>query len=516
MVCPGFAGAEAHPTIERVEPNPITPGNEGEYVVLSVPAPMNLSGWTLTDGRYNATLPATTVEGEVALSGAPRATELLTDLPVHGWRGYLPLSAEGDELSLLAPDDSVVDRVTFGSVEETASFVRGGSDELTPRAHGPRLPALPNRSPDRATAFVLPDAPEAVIETLRTAGDRLWLAGYEFTDPTIADILLARHRSGVDVRVLVDGRPVSGQGPAERAVLDRLSNRGIPVTVLQGARRRFAFHHPKYAIVDDTALVMSENWKAAGVGGSASRGWAIAVEGASLADDLATVYATDAHWRSGLHWDVHRGDGARVQPNRSTPLPIDRHDPRTVDVEQARIVTAPDHAEGTLLEIIENAERRIEIQQVRIGDVDFPLLEATRAAAERGVAVRIHLDHSWYVAEDNAALVEELSGLVADYDVEITMHEAPDRFGKIHNKGMIVDREIVVLGSMNWNNASMRDNREVLVVLRGEDVAAYYGAVLERDRTDRTGATPIGYLGIVAGMCATAGLLGSRRLTFAD
>ncbi len=514
VVVPGGAGAADGPRIEGVESNPVTDGNEGEYIVLSVPSPTNLSGWRITDGRYEATLPSMRVEGRVAVSGDPRTTALLTDERVLAWDGYLPLSAEGDTLSLVAPNGTVVDRVEFGPVAERASLVRNGSARFVPRTHGPSLPAFPNRSPDRVTAFVLPDSPAFVLETLLDADERIWLAGYEFTDRAVTDLLVAKRAAGVDVRVLLDGAPVSGQPAEEPVLLDRLSDAGVPITVLDTPRRRFAFHHPKYAIVDDTALIMSENWKPSGVGGNGSRGWGVAIEDSELAGDLATVFETDAGWRDGIHWDVHGESTATIPIDRARPLDIDRHAPADLEVESARVVTAPDQAERTLRSIIEAADERIEIQQVSIGDVGFPLLEATRRAAERGVSVRIHLDDSWYVADANTALVAELESLTAETDVTVTMSNGPGRFGKIHNKGVVVDEEVVVLGSMNWNNASMRENREVIVVLRGDEVAEYYRQVLAGDRIDRTARTPFGYLAIALGVCGGAGWLGVRRVEF--
>ncbi len=46
---------------------------------------------------------------------------------------------------------------------------------------------------------------------------------------------------------------------------------------------------------------------------------------------------------------------------------------------------------------------------------------------------------------------------------------------------MIIDREVAVVGSANWNENAFQNNREVLVALHGEAAASYYATVFEDD-----------------------------------
>ena len=513
----GSVVATAPVSIDVVAPHPVPAQNAGEFVVLTFDGPTNVSGWTIEDGYNEAAFPATSLEGSVALSHSPSLTELLVDKPVVTLDGHLPLSVTGDRLVVR---DAAGDRVTDAEYEHTPAGVRwkrSTGDTLTAVQHGATDHPPVNATADVVTAFVLPDGAAVPRAAVASADQRLYLAGYELTDPDITAALLSRHAAGVDVQVLVDGRPVGGQSAAEIAALDELVNAGVPVRVLTGSRDRYRFHHPKYAVIDDRVIVMTENWKRAGTGGSSSRGWGVMLDDALLAAELATIFGTDARWRDAISWDRYRLETSGREVNHTTRQFPTHHEPAQVPVDGAELVVAPEAAEPRLLALIDGASDSIHIQQVRISGLEFPLLQAVLAAADRGVDVTIQLDASWYVKADNRALAAaiEAEAAAAPGTVEAELVGSTDRFEKIHTKGIIVDDETVVVGSMNWNNVSMRENREVLAILHGDDVAGYYLGVFDDDWTAVDTVTPLGLLLATGLVWIGVGLVAVRHIRFA-
>ncbi|MFC7136882.1 phospholipase D-like domain-containing protein [Halobaculum litoreum] len=83
------------------------------------------------------------------------------------------------------------------------------------------------------------------------------------------------------------------------------------------------------------------------------------------------------------------------------------------------------------------------------------LLAATRRAAKRGVRVRLLLSNAWYVAEENAALVDSLNRWAdrAGVPFEARVADPGGAFGKVHAKGVVAD-DTAVVGSLNWNPTS--------------------------------------------------------------
>jgi phosphatidylserine/phosphatidylglycerophosphate/cardiolipin synthase-like enzyme len=76
-----------------------------------------------------------------------------------------------------------------------------------------------------------------------------------------------------------------------------------------------------------------------------------------------------------------------------------------------------------------------------------------------------------------------------------------------------VDGDGVLVGSLNWNNNSARENREVALLLHGEGVAGYYRAVFRADWLGGIWTVPVGLLVAVALTWAVAVGVG-RRITF--
>ena len=519
------------PRIVELYPNPTTHGNVGEYLVLETPEATSLENWTITDGHTTAALPNQTVSGPIALSADPDATDGLTDHPVLEFDGTLRLAVDGDDLTL-RNGTTTVDAVSYDRAPTAERWYRTDGGAVAADSQ-PRDPAdgdwhprdatcLPVSSvdADAATAFVLPDAPGIPRETLAEADDRLLLAGYTFTSSEIADELVAAADRGVDVAVLLESGPVGGTPQATEPVLETLEAGGVDVRVTGGEGARYRYHHPKYAVADDTVLVTSENWKPSGIGGASSRGWGIRLENERLAADLATVFRADHEG-----WDTESGSSHRAATSfvdddsdgtatRSLPT---EHEPTTAPVDTVELLVAPDNAEQRLTELLAEADDEILVKQASIGD-DVAVLEATIDAARRGVDVEILLDSAWYHEAENEALTQELQQLAADESLplEARLVEETDQFEKIHAKGVVIDREVAVVGSANWNENAFQNNREILLAVHSTAIAAYYAAVFDADWDADSGlwALPFGISVTVIAALAIAALVGHRYVRF--
>jgi len=472
------AGDASGATIVAAVPNPVADGDAGEYVAVRVPDTSS-ANWTLTDGERAVSLPADRPGTRVAVTATPNATRRLTDVPVVAVP-HLSLSNGGERLRLRR-DGAVVARLDYEDAPEGARLVRtDGGSEWYPVGYRPR--DVHRYGPATVTGFVLPDAPSVPVETLRDARQRILLAGYTFTSGRVADALIAAERRGVEVRVLLDAEPVGGRTTRGATALDRLVAAGVDVRVLGGPRARFDYHHPKYAVVDDRALVLTENWKPAGVGGRSSRGWGVVVDSAPVSDDLAGLFRADAGWDDAMPWRrVRRGttfeDGMPAEGSYPS-----RFDPTTVTAAEVRVLTAPGNAESALVGVIDGAENRVDVIQPSIGRRDGPLLRATIRAADRGVEVRLLVSGAWYAAEENAALVEWLNGVAERRDLPLTARvaEPAGRYEKIHAKGVVAD-DTVVVGSLNWNENAVAENREVAVAVRSEALATFFRETFTAD-----------------------------------
>ncbi|MFB6089830.1 MAG: phospholipase D-like domain-containing protein, partial [Halobellus sp.] len=455
--------------IVAVFPDPVADGDRGEYVLVDARG----SNLTLGDGESTVRVPA----GErVALSTAPNATRRISGEGLPAVGPGLDLSNGGERL-VLEQNGRVVDELEYDRSRE-GERLNATSGRWTPRGLRPR-PAVAT-GPATATAFVLPDGADIPIETLRGADRRILLASYTFASPRAADALLAAQRRGVRVRILVEGGPIGGMTIAQRAQLDRLAAGGVDVRLIDGPHSRYAYHHPKYAVVDDRALVLTENWKPAGTGGRDSRGWGVRVDSPRTADELAAVFAHDADGIDARPWRAVRRNASFVDVAPAAGSFGTRIESERVAVDRVRVLTAPGNAGTAIRETIAGANDSVALIAPRL-DVRGPYFAALVAAAERGVEVRILLSNAWYDEESNRAVVERAADLrERGIPIEARIADPEGRFGKVHAKGIVAD-DTVIVGSLNFNAHSARENREVLLALDGTEPAAYFESAFEVD-----------------------------------
>lgn len=511
--------------IVSIYPNPTAHGDEGEFVRLWLPADADLAEYSLADDQVTVTLSTGENQapprpppggGYVTVSTHPELTASLTDRRVAAVDDQLQLANGGDHVRLLH-NGTVIDNLRYGRASE-GDVYNATTDSWHPLGATDR-PVVTDGG-GTVEAFVLPDAPDRAVELLAGADDRILLAGYTLTSRRVVDALLAAHRRGVTVEVLVEGSPVGGMSERAATALDDLTAAGIPVRVVGGERARYQFHHAKYAVVDDRALVTTENWKPSGVGGRSSRGWAVITDQNRIVEGLVATYRADSGWADAVPW-AEFDDAKLVDAEPADGEYPSQFDPRSVPVERTRLLVAPDNAERELVSLIDRAKESIAVKQVRIGSPGFPLLQATIDAAQRGVEVRILLSGAWYVRDENERMAAWLAeqAETADLPLSVRLAEPDGRFEKIHAKGLVIDGETAALGSTNWNDNSLRNNREVVLVLEGEAAAGYFENVFEADWTTRRGQSgrdhqlPLG-LALACLAVAVLAILVAARLRF--
>nr|WP_026046269.1 phospholipase D-like domain-containing protein [Halorubrum sp. T3] len=526
------ADARGEPRIVELYPNPTTAENRGEYLVVSLPERGN---WSLSDGYYDTEIPAN-ASGRVTLSMAPNRTASIlagdsgTAAAVADRRqirrltDYFPLSASGDRIELRR-NGRAVDVVAYDRASEGHRW-RASWGEWRPRGYDPRSPE--STADAAVTPFVLPDSPGIPVEPLRSADERLFVAGYTLTSERIVGTLVAAADRGVRVRVLLEGSPVGGFPARSAPLIDRLTAAGVEVRILDGEVERFRFHHPKYAVADDRAVVLTENWKPSGTGGHSNRGWGVVVGGdgetgddetadgtgadrsAAVADDLAALFLADFRAHDARSWRAFRADtefhgGGRA--NGSYPTRFDA--PAQPAAANVTVLTAPGNAADRIVARIDAADERVLAVVPRVGGPNDRIVRALRRAADRGVDVHLLLSDAWYDREAN----RNLSKRLADEPIAVDLAEPRGRFGKVHAKGLVVD-DAAVVGSLNWNPSAETNNREVLLAVENESVADFYARAYAADWRGGGIQLPIAFLGGFGAALAGAGAVVRREVTF--
>lgn len=344
-----------------------------------------------------------------------------------------------------------------------------------------------------ATEVITFSSPEsalpAVVSFIYAANTSLYVNAYTFTSEHIARALLAELERGTRVVLLVDGAPAGGIPGEELRLLRALSGAGAEVFFYRGPLR---FNHAKYIIADNTSvLITTENFVEGSfpLGRKGNRGWGAVVYSAELAGYLAEVFLSD------LAYGERLTGGGEYLPQVKPPR---NGGERYTGSFTVKPVVAPENAIGATLQLLRSANRSLYIQQFYIytywgrAREDSPetapnlFLEEAINAARRGVEVKILLDSTWYnVRSDdprsNLRTVSYVNEIAQKEKLPLEARLAwrDEKITKYHLKGVVVDGEAVLLGSMNWNEHSPKKNREVSVIIYGAPAAYFERLFLE-------------------------------------
>ncbi len=338
-----------------------------------------------------------------------------------------------------------------------------------------------------STNTILFSSPDSSYDVLmnflnRTQSDLL-IATYQFNCQFISERVSTLAYEGINVTVMVDGEPVDGLSGSTLSSLTRIQNAGGNVNVVKGPE--FTHFHGKYIIRDGThVLITSENLGRNGFSKEptwGNRGWGVIVNCTSLTNYYREVYLNDLNYSSPISPSVY------LEPYEPfTGYYKPRFDSQEVHGSfKFTPITAPETS-YELINMVQSAEKSIYVQQFYIrhwGDKPNPLVEELKNAALRGVEVKIQLDSTWFHTEENLEITNQLNDYAEERGIalEARLVEYRQGFQSVHNKGMIVDGSKVLVSSINWNENSYSNNREIALIIENGAVGEYFSSIFLND-----------------------------------
>ena len=328
-----------------------------------------------------------------------------------------------------------------------------------------------------------------VLDWIEGATTSLNVHVYQLSEPRLAQALIDAQNRGVDVTVVLDA---GSQG--FWSDFDMINQYGIASELVKagvttywfgdGGDEPYAYIHSKVAVRDGTSVwISSGNWKGSSMPAPGVRGnmdWGALIENVELATIVLQQMAFD---EEPLRQHITPAS-ASDEPNgwnmpAATPVDGDRASPITATVN-GELLTCPDNCIEGLVELIGSAEDEL-LLSLQYLDMDWswgwgdnPIFTALRQSAEDGVSVRLIINGA-YLDQDVQDVVDtfnEVWNSSDGLDVAAIVMGEDDDVSKLHNKGLIIDQETVLISSINWGNSAVNRNREMGVVLTSAEVAA--------------------------------------------
>ncbi|MFZ2071693.1 MAG: phospholipase D-like domain-containing protein [Halobacteriota archaeon] len=367
------------------------------------------------------------------------------------------------------------------------------------------------------TVFTSPDSSfNEIANAIDTAEESIYLNVYQFHNFYLMDHIIEAIERGVEVKIMLEGDPVNGIADEERYIANQTVTAGGEVRFMiddkdRGIHDRYAFNHAKYALIDNkSTIVMSENWKNTGVPTNntfGNRGWGVIINNSTVTNYFSAVFFED--WKPASRDSFPFTSYDPIYGNKYGSPPPDFVSNRTIPTGNysplfnSEIISgefnispvlAPDTSlmqAKSIIGMIKGAKKSVYVEQLYIykdwGTYAEPepnqFLEAALNASRRGCEVKILLD-SRYGKEHNEETIKYVNDIAKaeklNLKAKLIDNEAIG-LNKTHNKGVIVDQNRVLTSSINWNEYSPRNNREVGLLIENEDAAEFYTNVFLYD-----------------------------------
>ena len=281
----------------------------------------------------------------------------------------------------------------------------------------------------------------AVIDDARLS---VHAAMYSLTLHDVRDALLRAHRRGIDVKVVMESDNLDAQDP------QMLKEAGIP---LLGDRRQGLMHN-KFIVVDGMEVwTGSMNFTSSGA--YLDNNVMMRLRSKEIADDYEAEF-------NEMFVDDHFGP----EPASKTPSPR-----VTVDGTLVEVYFSPDdHVEAALSQLLRGARSSVEF--LAYSFTSNALGEALLRARASGLSVSGVMDADQ--GPSNAG--SELPAFQAA-GLDVRLDGNP---GQMHEKVMIVDRQVVVLGSYNFTASAAKSNDENVVIIHDPRLAQQFVREFQR------------------------------------
>jgi len=313
---------------------------------------------------------------------------------------------------------------------------------------------------------------------------------YLLQEVHLVEAMINAQNRGVDVNVVLD------YGDSWWKQYDLDTQRGMATTLLSAGvdvkwfgdtgENPYAYIHSKVAVRDNESVwIGSGNWKSSShpaPGDAGNRDWGVLVEDEGLATMVLNHLAFDENEAKDHVTPVQASDA----PNGwSMPQSSAIVGPTAAAIEgdfEATLLVCPDNCIDELVKVLDSAETEI-LLSLQYLDMDWswgwgdnPIVEALENAAQRNVRLRLILNGA-YLDEDIQSAVDRFNeewNFTMGYDTSAVVMSSNDSVTKLHNKGIIVDGEHVLVSSINWGDSALVRNREMGLLLSSPTVAQVY------------------------------------------
>jgi cardiolipin synthase len=289
--------------------------------------------------------------------------------------------------------------------------------------------------------IVLPDdSARPLLTAIEQARSSIRIKMFIFSDPQLLASVIAAHRRGVTVRIMLNPGRRDGQKENE-ASRKALTDAGIEVIDSNPA---YDLTHEKSMVIDDRfAFVASLNWQTKNL--TVTRDYAVVTHHQHEVAEIVECFEADWHRTAFLAGD------------------------------HSHLIWCVGNGRERVAQLIDDAKHTLWLQNERYQDP--VIIEHLVRATQRGVKIHLMARAPHTLKKDK--LIEGVSGLRILHDVGVKVHKLHSL--KLHAKLLLADNARAIIGSINLAPGSFDSRRELAISIDDAPILKRIQAVLDHD-----------------------------------
>ena len=320
--------------------------------------------------------------------------------------------------------------------------------------------------------------------------DSLRIQLYQLQDAYLVQALLDALQRGVSVELMLDPGCDNCNIWSQT---DMQYKNDFAYTLIQAGATVYEFNtnsnepylylHSKVVVRDtDSVWMSSGNWKSSSVPAPGVRGnveWSVIIENIELAQMVDQQFNLDVHWSEMMSLNDY-DDYVFYSPDTIGGGGVQSSIQSSISGE---LLTCPENCVTKITDFIRSADDEVLLSQQTL-DIDWsygwgeenPIISALHDVANNGVAVHLIINGA-YLDDDDQEVVDlfnEIWNGSEGLDASAIVMSEDDDVSKLHNKGIIVDGESVLVSSINMGSSAMNRNREMGVIIHSATITQYY------------------------------------------
>ena len=265
--------------------------------------------------------------------------------------------------------------------------------------------------------YILPEENNIVYDFINKAKASVNITIYMLSDNKLKNKLIEKYKNGVKINIILEKTPYGG-GSINYKTYNEFLELGINIKY---SNPEFSLTHAKYIIIDRAeALIMTCNLTHAGLYND--RDFVIYENNKNIVDELNVLFKKDFEYKK-------------------------------YSVKNNNLIISPVNSRQKLESLIENSKSNIKMYAENIIDENIKNLLLQKL--KNNISIEIIVPESKKLEANQEVLKTLESG-----GAKIKYLKKPYQHAKI----LIIDGEIMYLGSINFSRQSMEENREVGII----------------------------------------------------